>query len=415
LKIETRPLFDGQKAETRKPTKEGRDKMKINAKFRLAVTALTLVLLLAAFGAVPVWADTITVNVNDGGCVASPQGDPYSVVYCSIQDAVTDAADGDTINVVAGTYNETVTVDNKANLTLKSTVKHGAVISGHVEIKNGSDNVTVDGFHINVASDGVRVRYSENVTTTGNKIVGAGAGGAHHCIKYGPGNANDAPGTVSDNILEDCSLGIYIDCDNHAGQFTISGNTIKDSRKAIGTGGLSGALITENTIQNSTQIGIEIWDKADRSQAYCNNIEGNTTGVWNGDATNAFDAENNWWGCGGGPGSPGCDTVTGLVDFDPWLPALSDDPDGDGLSTCDEVLIHGTDPGDPDTDGDGWDDGTEIVRGTDPLDPNDPPMPVGGMIVPVNKVGLLAPWMGLVTLAGLAALGVALVRRHRRA
>jgi hypothetical protein len=37
----------------------------------------------------------------------------------------------------------------------------------------------------------------------------------------------------------------------------------------------------------------------------------------------------------------------------------------------------------------------------------------GGIIVPVNRLELLAPWMGLAALAGLAALGVALVRRRR--
>ena len=37
-------------------------------------------------------------------------------------------------------------------------------------------------------------------------------------------------------------------------------------------------------------------------------------------------------------------------------------------------------------------------------------LPVGGIAVPVNKLGLLAPWLGL---AGLAALTVALVRRRR--
>ena len=40
-------------------------------------------------------------------------------------------------------------------------------------------------------------------------------------------------------------------------------------------------------------------------------------------------------------------------------------------------------------------------------------MPVGGIVVPVDKVGLLVPWMGLVTLAGLAVLGVVVVRRRR--
>jgi hypothetical protein len=43
------------------------------------------------------------------------------------------------------------------------------------------------------------------------------------------------------------------------------------------------------------------------------------------------------------------------------------------------------------------------------------PLPVGGVIVPVNEMGLLAPWLGLVALAALAALTVGLVRRHRRA
>ena len=42
-----------------------------------------------------------------------------------------------------------------------------------------------------------------------------------------------------------------------------------------------------------------------------------------------------------------------------------------------------------------------------------PPVPVGGYIVPVNKLGLLAPWMGLVSLAGLAGVGVALVGRRK--
>ena len=39
--------------------------------------------------------------------------------------------------------------------------------------------------------------------------------------------------------------------------------------------------------------------------------------------------------------------------------------------------------------------------------------PVGGIVVPVNKLGLLAPWLGLAALASFATLGVALVRRRR--
>ncbi|MEE8162587.1 MAG: hypothetical protein V3T92_00990, partial [Anaerolineae bacterium] len=40
-------------------------------------------------------------------------------------------------------------------------------------------------------------------------------------------------------------------------------------------------------------------------------------------------------------------------------------------------------------------------------------IPVGGYVVSVNKLGLLAPWLGLAALASFAALTVALVRRHK--
>jgi len=40
-------------------------------------------------------------------------------------------------------------------------------------------------------------------------------------------------------------------------------------------------------------------------------------------------------------------------------------------------------------------------------------IPVGGYAVSVNRLTLLAPWLGLVALASLAALTVALVRRRR--
>jgi hypothetical protein len=33
----------------------------------------------------------------------------------------------------------------------------------------------------------------------------------------------------------------------------------------------------------------------------------------------AVDATNNWWGCNGGPGATGCDTVEGLAVYSPWL------------------------------------------------------------------------------------------------
>jgi hypothetical protein len=51
--------------------------------------------------------------------------------------------------------------------------------------------------------------------------------------------------------------------------------------------------------------------------------------------------------------------------------ADSKDPDGDGLTNDDEERF-GTDPNNPDTDGDGFKDGWEVENHHDPLDPSDP-------------------------------------------
>jgi hypothetical protein len=87
----------------------------------------------------------------------------------------------------------------------------------------------------------------------------------------------------------------------------------------------------------------------------------------------------------------GCDAVRTVPDMD-----------GDALLDVEEVTI-GTDALNPDTDGDGFDDGQEVLlMGTDPLDPLDPePDPVPE---PAN-------WLMLV--AGAAFLGVLYRRRAR--
>jgi outer membrane protein OmpA-like peptidoglycan-associated protein len=60
---------------------------------------------------------------------------------------------------------------------------------------------------------------------------------------------------------------------------------------------------------------------------------------------------------------------------------LSKDTDGDGLSDYDEVMTYKTNPLVKDTDGGSVDDGTEVARGTNPLDAEDDVVKVGVPII----------------------------------
>ena len=82
-----------------------------------------------------------------------------------------------------------------------------------------------------------------------------------------------------------------------------------------------------------------------------------------------------------------------------------EDADQDGVGDACDNCPNDPNPDQEDADGDGL---------GDVCDPTPyPPRPVGGVIVPVNRLELLAPWLGLAALASLAALTVALVKRRR--
>ena len=49
------------------------------------------------------------------------------------------------------------------------------------------------------------------------------------------------------------------------------------------------------------------------------------------------------------------------------------DPDQDGLTNYEELIVHGTDPDNADSDGDGFEDGLEITENTDPGSSTDIP------------------------------------------
>ncbi len=80
------------------------------------------------------------------------------------------------------------------------------------------------------------------------------------------------------------------------------------------------------------------------------------------------------------------------------------DTDGDGFADTIDNCPNTPNPDQKDSDHDGL---------GNVCDPTPYPEPVGGIVVPVNRLGLVAPWLGLAALASLVVLGVAVVRRRR--
>jgi hypothetical protein len=74
---------------------------------------------------------------------------------------------------------------------------------------------------------------------------------------------------------------------------------------------------------------------------------------------------------GGGPSSTG--SAGYILEIGDYTGPLDPDSDDDGLDDGDEVSVHGTDPNQADTDGDGYFDKTEIDSGGNPLDDESTP------------------------------------------
>ncbi|MBN2186094.1 MAG: right-handed parallel beta-helix repeat-containing protein [Dehalococcoidia bacterium] len=232
-------------------------------------------------------------------------------------------------------------------------------------------------------------------------------------VKLGSGGVCGA--TISNNTIVNNYKGIHLD--ENSRNNIIQDNEIRDNAEGIWIEGDDNEVWGNDILNNAgaAPSGVHLTSTAGGNVIHCNNIAGNDPyGVCNENADEEVNATYNWWGCSEGPGVAGCDTASAYVAYTPWLTAPG--PDGDlDLLTCRGELERGTDPNDPDTDGGGVKDGVEVARGTDPLESADdaPPHPigVGGEAQPVNKLAILAPW---IVLAVAIIAGAAIVVRRRR-
>ncbi|MBS1370777.1 MAG: hypothetical protein HPZ91_12565 [Lentisphaeria bacterium] len=158
--------------------------------------------------------------------------------YSTINEAIQAAAEGDTIQVSAGSYDEAVTVNKGVTLVAEG---RDVIITNGFGIE--ADNVTIRGF-----------TFRPTVKNYGSVCTGI-----HMANGAGKGISNL---TVSGNTF-DCSSSAYgINMSLNGGAnvtgFEISGNEFIGGKDAIYAAGLSGVKITDNTISGASHHGISI-------------------------------------------------------------------------------------------------------------------------------------------------------------
>jgi parallel beta-helix repeat protein len=399
---------------------------------------------------------SLTIDTPAAAATINVPGD-----YATIQAAINAANPGDTINVAAGTYLGGIQIDKA--LTLSST--DGADATSIMGV-DSNDSYLVRIYHSDVTFEGFTVTnpdYSGGADASGI-LVGAYLGDPAnnvHILKnivtqvrsesgspsmYGATGINIGIGPVNNLVIKGNTLtsihnpdGAPVDhtCGinmwDNANNVEISGNIISD----IKYNGILLQYVSDIQLENNqitecqTGLRLEPYEGAAVSNATVTNctFSDNSGGMYNQNSsptvTNCI-----FWGNGGeilngGTSAPAvtyCDVQGGYggagnIDADPlFINPGAGDYHLRPTSPCIDVgnnaapSLPSTDfEGDPRiVDGNG--DGSAVVdMGVDEYVP--PPPPVGGELYPVDKFGILAPWLAL---AMFLALGGGFVVMRRR-
>jgi len=215
----------------------------------VAAASLSVLVLLAALVYLPAYSATISVDAGDGSCVSgSGQTNPYAVVYCGIQDAIDDAAAGDTVSVGAGTYVEDLVIpEGLTGLELAGAGSGSTTVQGVANVLSTSWPVVAPNIEVladDVALHGFTLRGPDPVSgyySSGMVIGGAGL------EVYD--NAFEVPNAIT---VDDISQGLqtYSGVNNPtAGQevdgLNVHNNTFTDY--GAGTFGFEGIYINPDT------------------------------------------------------------------------------------------------------------------------------------------------------------------------
>ncbi|HEC89111.1 MAG TPA: PKD domain-containing protein [Thermoplasmatales archaeon] len=208
--------------------------------------------------------------------------------YATIQQAIDNASNGDTISVSVGTYYERIFIVNKS-ISLIGESRDSTIIdasqNGYTIYVSNADGTLISGFTIKNAGGAgnhcLIMEDTSNATVTNNIIK----------------NSQDADGlslvrchyiTVSSNAIQDNSQGNGISA-LYSTHCTIQGNTLQRNQKGIILQySSSDNTIEDNTIESNSLYGVQIWAASNNNIIYKNHFSDNGE-------ENAYDTCTNYW------------------------------------------------------------------------------------------------------------------------
>jgi parallel beta-helix repeat protein len=288
------------------------------------------------------------------------------------------------VNAVNATFTANVTQRNfryGIEITQGST---GALVRDNIVSENGDEGIHAsggdppgsDGDHSiidNMVDDnereGIYLFGSHGNQVTNNMVRNQGAAGIyltgarHNLIDLNTLTQNairlvdgSTGNTVRGNTISSGAVGLAVEADANA---FIENEVAGTGMAGVRVEGIDN-LFTCNRVRFNDVVGLEFLTGAAPNTATLNSIIDNGLGLDASALSSTgpeIDARNNWWGCIGGSGAPGCDASNGLVDVS--FPAIreplfdSDSVDGVCESEDNCPAIFNPDQRDGDHDGPG--------------------------------------------------------------
>lgn len=332
---------------------------------RIFMGYLTLILTITIFilvidsilGENEIFVDDDVTNGGDGS---------REMPYNTIQEAVNNASNGNTIRVWAGEYSEKVVVETSVNIIGNGsgeTILKGdrkGIAMRFKEISGCSVvNLTIDNYSV-----GIELEESDYMTISNTSFLLCGTSAIYlgesdfsiinnstfeNCGSEGiliKGNYNSIQGnsfndmdtgiifnscgsnTISENSIENCRYGIYMYQSTNGNSLTF--NRILDNKYGI--------YVRSTTDHNSfigneifgNEFGLFIENTSPYNVMHYNNIYNNTKFGFNVSSDSEMNATHNWWGNSTGPHHPTentngtGDTITDNILFTPWLEETMD-------------------------------------------------------------------------------------------